>query len=518
MTAFSMRAVGYRRVSMREQVDGFSLDAQENNIRKYASERDWKLVHLYTDAGISAKKDSQRPDLIRLMQDAKDGQFDVVIVDKIDRFYRHLSGLLNALDQLNNYKVTFVSVQERLDFTTPWGKLTLTMLGMLAEIYIDNLRQETRKGKLQRARDGMWNGNIPLGYCRGLCSRCDDPNGPGYCPDVGKPDKSDGKILVPHPIDSKAVQLAFDLYLNDTPNDVVIAEQLNQTTFIGPNGKEQPYRQRSIRGRKEPGPFTKDFVRGILNQIFYTGKIPYFGSTKPRRLQALYPGKHPAIISEDVFQETQEIRKSIAGIALMRGNTPQRIYPLTSRIFCGYCGYPLRGSTHNPNNTHVYKCSGRIERRDMCSQPSPKAIPLEKQVASLLKKAIQAWEKSVKPGKVALDVEEAEAQLQRAQELYIRGEVTKEVVEREKERVENLVQPLQELNFTATLPLVKKLQPALANWSKVTTIEQKRLLRSALEAIFVRETAIVALQPTFAFLPVLKALQEESGKSGPDGI
>lgn len=517
MTTFSMRAVGYRRVSMREQVDGFSLDAQENNIRKYASERDWKLVQIYTDAGISAKKDSQRPELIRLMEDAREGRFDIVVVDKIDRFYRHLSGLLNALDQLNNYKVTFVSVQERLDFTTPWGKLTLTMLGMLAEIYLDNLRQETRKGKLQRARDGMWNGNIPLGYCRGLCSRCDDPNGPGYCPDVGKPDKSDGKILVHHPIDSKAVQMTFDLYLNDTPNDVVIAEQLNQTTFIGPDGTEQPYRQRSIRGRKEPGPFTKDFVRGILNQIFYTGKVPYFGIAKPRRLQALYPGKHPALISEDVFQETQEIRKSIAGIALMRGNTPQRIYPLTGRIFCGNCGYPMRGSTQGTRNIHVYKDSGRIERRDMCSQPSPRATSLEKQLVGLLLKAIQRWEESVNPDAVTLSLEEAEAQLQRAQELYIRGEVTKKVVEREKERVENLVQPLQEQKFTATLPLIKKLQPALANWSKMTTIEQKRLLRFVVEAIFVRETAIVALQPTFAFLPVLRTLCQESGNGGPDG-
>jgi hypothetical protein len=231
---------------------------------------------------------------------------------------------------------------------------------------------------------------------------------------VGKPDKSDGKILVPHPIDSKAVQMAFDLYMNDTPNDVVIAEQLNQTTFIRPGGTEQPYRQRSIRGRKEPDPFTKDFVRGILNQIFYTGKVPYFGIAKPRRLQALYPGRHPALISEDVFQETQEIRTAIAGIALMRGNTPQRIYPLTGRIFCGNCRYPMRGSTQNPRNTNVYKDSGRIERRDMCSAPSPKAIPLEKEVVGLLLKAIQRWEKSVRPDALALDVKEAEAQLQRA--------------------------------------------------------------------------------------------------------
>lgn len=82
-------------------------------------------------------------------------KFDVVVVDKIDRFYRHLSGLLTSLDTLRSHGIAFASVQEKLDFTTPWGKLMLTVLGMLAEIYIDNLRQETRKGKLQRARKGL---------------------------------------------------------------------------------------------------------------------------------------------------------------------------------------------------------------------------------------------------------------------------------------------------------------------------------------------------------------------------
>ncbi len=81
-----LRAVGYRRVSMREQVDGHSLDAQEKNIRDYANHNDWELIELYSDAGISAKKNSHRPSLARLMEDAKAGKFDVVIVDKVDRF------------------------------------------------------------------------------------------------------------------------------------------------------------------------------------------------------------------------------------------------------------------------------------------------------------------------------------------------------------------------------------------------------------------------------------------------
>ena len=133
----AIRAAGYRHVSMREQLDGHSLDAQVQHIQEYARSQGWQVVEIYTDAGISAKKDSQRPELERLLKDAQAGQFDVVVVDRIDRFYRHLGGLIAALDQLHTWGVAFASVQEKLDFTTHWGKLTLTVLGILAEVYID---------------------------------------------------------------------------------------------------------------------------------------------------------------------------------------------------------------------------------------------------------------------------------------------------------------------------------------------------------------------------------------------
>jgi site-specific DNA recombinase len=119
MGKVTLKAAGYRRVSMREQVDGHSLDAQEKNIRDYSASQGWQLIEIYTDAGISAKKDSHRPSLERLIADAEAGKFDVIVVDKIDRFYRHLACLLTALDLLRSIGVSFASVQERLDFTSP---------------------------------------------------------------------------------------------------------------------------------------------------------------------------------------------------------------------------------------------------------------------------------------------------------------------------------------------------------------------------------------------------------------
>lgn len=100
MQPIPLRAVGYRRVSSQEQTEGHSLDAQTVHIQTYVQSQGWHLIQIYTHAGISAKKGSHRPAFEQMLKDAKEGKFDVVVVDKIDRFYRHLSGLRSPLEQL----------------------------------------------------------------------------------------------------------------------------------------------------------------------------------------------------------------------------------------------------------------------------------------------------------------------------------------------------------------------------------------------------------------------------------
>jgi len=148
-------AVGYKRVSTADQAtEGHSLDAQHDAIIRFASQRGWKLVRIYEDSGISGTR-SDRPALEQLLDDAAQGQFDVVIVHAIDRFYRDLQGLLKALSFLQKHDVAFISLAENIDFTTPWGKLALAVLGTLAEIYIDKLSAETSKAwRRSRLRSG----------------------------------------------------------------------------------------------------------------------------------------------------------------------------------------------------------------------------------------------------------------------------------------------------------------------------------------------------------------------------
>lgn len=177
-----MKAVGYIRVSSEMQVkQGHSLDMQRKLITDYVQSNGWVLSDLFCESAFTARL-AERPALKSMFARTKRGEFDVIVVTSFDRFHRNLLHLLLALDQLRQWNVSFVSVTENIDFTTPWGKVALAVLGSLAEIYCDKLSLETKRGKQGRVLKGLWNGSIPFGYCNGLCSTCTDVNGLNYCP------------------------------------------------------------------------------------------------------------------------------------------------------------------------------------------------------------------------------------------------------------------------------------------------------------------------------------------------
>ena len=521
MEKVTLKAVGYRRVSMREQVDGHSLDAQEKNIRDYAKAQGWQLIEIYTDAGISAKKDSFRPDLARLMQDAEAGKFDVIVVDKIDRFYRHLAGLLTALDHLRGIGVSFASVQERLDFTSPWGKLMLTVLGILAEIYLDNLRQETIKGKRQRAREGLWNGLPPFGYCRGLCADCKEPNGQGYCPEYGSPNKGDGKRLMLHPVDSEVVKLVFKWYCEGDMSDALIAEKLNKYELVLPNGGKMFPRGQGHPGITPPGPFSRDVVRDMLKRIFYTGKLPYKASaglgarrTKRSELQQaeLHEGKHPVIIDEETFQRVQELRETLGRHCRERSGVSAQIYPLSGILKCGYCGKSMRAVSQN--GFRYYRDASRIDRTCACPQIAVRAEEIEATLVKLLRDIV---EYSISRGEIRTSndkQQKAEARYERAKELYMQGEMTREAFQSEKERYENAQKGLQFNNPNAIMALCMELQPAFEGWDSTLPIERKKLLRTAVRAAYLRGNTLVGLRPTDAFMPLAQEKLCNCGEGG----
>lgn len=163
-----VRAAIYLRVSTDEQVTGYGLDVQRERCRAQAVAKGWQIVNEYTDEGISGTKDeTQRPGLASLLQSAKDGEIDAVIVLALDRLARKTLIVLKLVEKLSDYKVTIVSCKESLDTSTPQGQFVLTMFAAVAQLERDTIVQRTTAGRdVRGALDGEKGGRLPLGYIR----------------------------------------------------------------------------------------------------------------------------------------------------------------------------------------------------------------------------------------------------------------------------------------------------------------------------------------------------------------
>src|SRR5215471_18575000 len=138
----------YMRVSTKGH--GQTTDTQALALREYAERRDFDIVGEYRDEGISGSKDS-RPALDRLMKDARARKFDVVVVARFDRFARSVSHLLRALEEFSHLSIDFVSLSESIDTSTPMGKMIFTVLGAVAELERNLIKERVHMG-ISRAR------------------------------------------------------------------------------------------------------------------------------------------------------------------------------------------------------------------------------------------------------------------------------------------------------------------------------------------------------------------------------
>jgi len=515
------RVIGCIRVSTKEQAEGgHSLDAQRGAIEQFCRNKGWQLVEVKVEAGVSGAQ-RERPVLEELFEAAERGVFDVVIVHAIDRFYRDLQGLLKALNHLHRHGVAFISITENLDFTTPWGKLTLAVLGTLAEIYIDRLREETRKGKRARAAKGLHNGSPALGYCRGDCSSCKDPNGPGYCPYYGGPDRqtyTPAVPLLPHPIEQHAVRLAFEWHATGRYSDGDVAERLNGYVHTLSDGREVHFRTKGRCGRGRPARFRKDSVRDLLQKPFYVGLVPYYGvdeeGKKRRRgdAVALYPGKHEPLVDQETFEQSQRIRSLMSHNPRTRADVLERVYVLSGILRCGYCGERMRANSSN-NGVRYYRDKSQIQHLVDCPQRYVRADDVEEQFARLVQsiRLSPGWrEETVAALHPDLDAEgirereEAiETRMERARRLYIEGDIDETRYEREKLKCRALLADLRPASHRDIMATGLILERA-SEWDALTPLQKKEQSRTLFTTVLIRGTRLVATKPSEALYALIQ--------------
>lgn len=141
------RVALYARVST---LNGQNPELQLAELREYAARRGWLIACEYVDRGISGAKES-RPELNRMMWDAHLRRFDAVVCWKLDRLGRSLKHLVTTIEDLAAYGVSFVSLRDNLDLSTPSGRLMMHIIGAMAEFERELIRERVTAG-LQSAR------------------------------------------------------------------------------------------------------------------------------------------------------------------------------------------------------------------------------------------------------------------------------------------------------------------------------------------------------------------------------
>ena len=147
----------YARVSTLEQ----HVETQLYDLRQLAQQRGFEVVAEYTDHGVSGTK-ARRPGLDALMTDARKRKFSVVLVTAFDRVARSTKHFLQVIDEFDSLGIEFVSRRENVDTSGPMGRLFLTLIGSIAELEADLIKERIRAGMRRRRLEGYRLGRQPL--------------------------------------------------------------------------------------------------------------------------------------------------------------------------------------------------------------------------------------------------------------------------------------------------------------------------------------------------------------------
>ena len=246
----------------------------------YAKSKDYTEFEYYIDGGYSGK-DLNRPAIQKLIEDCKNHKIDAVFVFKLDRISRSQRDTLYLIEEVfNKYDVSFVSMRENFDTSTPFGKAMIGVLSVFAQHERETILERTRIGLKKRAKAGLWRGGgkIPFPY---------------------RYDRNTG-TLIPIPEQVELLHKMISLYISGKSFNVI--------------GK--------IVGMDE------SMVETRILSITNTGKVPY--------KDEVYDGQHEAVVSDELYEEILRVNK------VRSREKYERHYLLSGKVFCGHCGAKYR--------------------------------------------------------------------------------------------------------------------------------------------------------------------------------
>lgn len=290
-----MRAAIYIRVSTEEQAaEGYSVSAQKQKLQAFCLSQDWEIAGFYADEGISAK-DTNRPELQKMLEDIKAGLVDCVLVYRLDRLTRSVFDLYKLLEIFEQNGCKFKSATEVYDTTTAMGRMFITIVAALAQWERENMAERISFGLEEKARQGKYCHNVP-------------PFGFSLDKKTYKLSKKDGE--------SEVAKMIFDLYQQGYGMNK-LAGYLNKKGLYTRAGNY----------------WSDNTIMKVLRNETYAGTNVW----KDIRVK----NAHEQIIDFDTWQSVQDLIGSRAG-------KPPKIlssdYIFSGTLKCNSCGSPLIGN------------------------------------------------------------------------------------------------------------------------------------------------------------------------------
>ncbi len=310
------KAVLYARVSSKEQEkEGFSIPAQLKLLNKYAADNRLQVVQEYVDVETAKKSGrtgfAEMIKFLRKEEKSKQPSFcRTLVVEKTDRLYRNLKDWV-TLDELD---LGIHFVKENVILSQESRSSEKFMHGikvLMAKNYIDNLSEETKKGMIEKAEQGIYPSFAPLGYANVECN--------------GK------RFIQPDPVVGPQVLKMFEWYATGDYSLLELTRKSHREGFTF---------------RKSGQKVSKSVVHKILKNPLYYGEFRWAGK--------IYKGTHEPLVSRELFDRVQEVMDEKG-----RRKTGQQkhSWAFQGLLSCGHCGCALVAEIKKKQYVY-YHCTG----------------------------------------------------------------------------------------------------------------------------------------------------------------
>jgi DNA invertase Pin-like site-specific DNA recombinase len=317
-------------VSSKEQEkDGFSIPAQQKLLRQYALDHGISVAHEFTDVE-TAKRSGRTGFGEMLTYLRRNPTCRIILVEKTDRLYRNLRDWV-TIDDLD-VEVHFVKQGSVISGDSRSSeKFVHGIQVLMAKNYVDNLSEETRKGMLEKAEQGLWPSFAPLGYLNAE------------------------RTILPDPVIAPIIRHIFEWYATGAYSLVEVTKMAKAAGMVF---------------RKSGNPVPKATIHKILHNRIYTGDFDFDGKQ--------YRGRYEPIITRELYQRVQEVLRQRLG----RRQKQKHDFAFSGLITCGHCGCSLVGESKKGRYVY-YHCTGN---KGKCPEPYVREEVLEAEFTKAVKK------------------------------------------------------------------------------------------------------------------------------------